>query len=89
MGILYIILTCILIVNMILIKKSDKKQNILFWTVLSITITLIYNTIVSIIFTFINIKCTLLNLSIVNIIVIAILAFKIYKDKEIQNILSK
>ena len=84
MGILYIILTCILIVNMILIKKSDKKQNILFWTVLSITITLIYNTIVSIIFTFINIKCTLLNLSIVNIIVIAILVFKIYKDKEIQ-----
>ena len=84
MSILYIIFTMILIINFILIKKSDKKQNLLFWITMSIILILIYNVFASYILTLINVKSNLINLTIVNIIVSLILGIKIYKDKEIQ-----
>ena len=77
MSILYIIFTMILIINFILIKKSDKKQNLLFWITMSIILILIYNVFASYILTLINVKSNLINLTIVNIIDSLILGIKI------------
>ena len=84
MKIIYSIFLFIIITLFMLLKKSNKKQNVLLWLFLTLTILLAYNVLSSYILTLINLKSTLLNLTIFNILISCIMAFKLYKDKEIQ-----
>lgn len=68
----------------LLIHKTDKKQNIIMWFCLNIMVIFCYNIFICTIFSFLKIKCTLQNISIINIIFSTILIFKICKDKKIQ-----
>ena len=84
MGIVYLISTILLIVSFMLIKKSDKKLDIL--SIIGITIVLYfsYNVFLCYILTFIQIPNNLIVLSILNLIVAAIMGIIIYRKKEIQ-----
>lgn len=84
MKIIYLIILIALLVLFLLVKKTEKKQNIIFWIIVGSIILIPYNVLVSYILTKIGLKCTLLNYSIVNIIALAIIAIKIFKDKSIQ-----
>lgn len=65
------------------IKKTNKKENIILWILLSLIIFMCYNSIVILLLSFINVTATLLIRSIVNIIIIGIL-FLIFRKKEKQ-----
>lgn len=84
MEIIYIITVLWLLVSAMLIKKSDKEQNVLLSVTLSIILFTAYNILLSFIFLIFNITYNLLALSIVNIILSGITTFEIYKKKEIQ-----
>ena len=84
MSIVYSLITILLIVGFILLKKSDAKQNILFWIVLSLVLLLGYNILVCGLLSLIHITNNLLVLSLVNLILVGIIGFKIYRKKEIQ-----
>lgn len=84
MNIIYAIITAILLIVTILIKKSDKKLNI-FSQVLVITVLFAcYNMLVCYIFSLIRLPITLLSLSIVSIIIITVEIVKILNDKQTQ-----
>ncbi|MBP3255728.1 MAG: hypothetical protein J6M60_04495 [Clostridia bacterium] len=84
MEIIYIIVSAILLVSTILIKKSDEKQNLLFWIVTSIVINLCFNVFCSFAVTLVHLKSTLVVLSIVNTVLSIVLLYRIIKKKEIQ-----
>ena len=84
MGIFYILTTIILIVSFLLFKKSNEKQNIIEWIILSIISYLGYNIAVCMIFGNLGIHTNLVFLSIFNILVSSFLCFKIFKKKEKQ-----
>ena len=81
MEIIYIITVLWLLVSAMLIKKSDKEQNVLLSVTLSIILFTAYNILLSFIFLIFNITYNLLALSIVNIILSGITTFEIYKKK--------
>ncbi len=84
MGIVYGISAVILIVVFILIKKTDKKLNIISFTSLSIVLMLCYNTVICYVLTFFKIPNTLTILSTINYIITAIIFWFIIKKKKIQ-----
>lgn len=84
MEFLYIIVSLILFISVILVKKSEKKQNIIFWILMTSVIALCYNVFESYIITALKAKSTLLTLTIFNFIVTIIIIFKICRDREIQ-----
>lgn len=84
MGIIYLVSILALIIGFILIKKSNKKLNIISFTSITIVLTLCYNAFLCYILTFIKIPTNLLNLSIINIILAGIIFFIIFRKKEIQ-----
>ena len=84
MSIIYILTTGLMMILHILLHKKEEKQNILKWIVISACLLLCYNTVISVILTFIKIKTTLISLSIMNFITSFVLGLKIYKDKKIQ-----
>lgn len=84
MEIIYILVSLILFISVVLIKKSDKDQNLLFWLVLTAVITLCYNVFLSYILTMIRLKSTLIIMAGVNLVLAIILIVKMYKDKNIQ-----
>lgn len=84
MGIIYILTTIILILSFLFLKKSDEKQNIIEWIILSIISYLGYNIAVCMIFGVIGIHTNLIFLSVVNIIVSAVFAYLIFKKKQKQ-----
>ncbi len=84
MGVIYLISILVLSIGFILIKKSDKKLNIISFISITIVLTLCYNAFLCYILTFIKIPTTLINLSIINIILAGILFFIIFRKKEIQ-----
>ena len=69
MEIIYIIVSLLLFISTILVKKSEKEQNILFWIILTSVIVLCYNVFESYIITALKLKSTLLALTIFNFIV--------------------
>lgn len=73
MGIFYILTVITLIISFLLIKKSDKKLNIINWLVLSFIIYLAYNIVVCLFFGMIGIHTDLLFLSILNILISSVL----------------
>ncbi len=84
MGIIYTLTILLLIIAFILIKKSDKKLNIISFTSITIVLTLCYNAFICYILTFVKIPTTLLNLSIINVVLAGILFYFIFRKKEIQ-----
>ena len=84
MNYIYCILQILVIVIFILIKKSEKKLNFFKTLLICATLILGYNIFICYMLSVIGIKSTLLNLSIVNLIIGGILSIKIIKTKEIQ-----
>ena len=84
MNYIYLILQIVLFAILILMKKSEKKLNFFRTLLITITLILCYNIFVCYMLSVVGIKSTLLNLSIVNLIIGGILSIKIIKTKEIQ-----
>lgn len=85
MGIVYIISLISLMASFILIKKTQKKLNILGFIAITIGVMFCYNTLVCYILTFFTIPITLLGLLIINFIITIILLFFIIRKKQIQS----
>lgn len=85
MGIFYILTVIAMITTFVLLKKSEKKQNLISFLILSVICYLGFNILVCMVFGVLNITTSLLFLSVANLIVTSGLGFKIYKDKEIQS----
>lgn len=84
MPIVYTISILILFTLVILQKKSEKKLEITKAIIITLVLTLAYNTFVCYILNLINIPITLLSLSVINIIISIILIANIIKTREIQ-----
>ncbi len=84
MAIFYILTVLMLLASFILVKKSDNKQNIVSISILSIIAYLAFNILICMVFGVLNVTTNLTFLSIIDLIVTAVLCFKIYKDKKIQ-----
>lgn len=84
MSYLYTISTVALFIFFILIKKSEKKQNLIIWVSLSIMLMMCYNIIIALACFFVKFKYTVQVLIIMNILVSTILAIIILKKKTYQ-----
>lgn len=84
MSYIYILTIIALYTMFMLIYKTEKKQNAITWLAISAILILCYNTLICVIFSFINILCTLQNLTICNSIIVAILLVLQIKNKKIQ-----
>ena len=85
MGIFYCLTVIAMLASFVLLKKSDKKVNLINWCIISLIAYLSFNIMICMIFGVLNITTNLIFLSIVDLIVTAGLGFKIYKDKKIQS----
>ena len=84
MGVIYTVSVIAILIIFMLIKKSDKSLNFLGILGLGIVLILCYNVFECYVLNFLRIKLTLLNLSIVNLILIIIGGIYLFKKKEIQ-----
>ncbi len=84
MGIIYGISLLLLFISFILVKKTEKKLNILGFIAITIGAIFCYNTLICYILTFFVIPITLLKLSLINFIFSGIFLFFIIKNKSIQ-----
>lgn len=84
MQIIYILSLIILTISFILIKKTDKKLNILSFLNITIGVIFCYNTFISYVLTFFLIPVTLTSLSIINIVFSIILIALMLWKKQIQ-----
>lgn len=84
MQIIYVLSLILLLVTFILIKKSNKKLDIIGFIPIAIVIMFCYNTFICYVLTFFTMKCTLLNLSIINFIFTICMLIAITKKKQIQ-----
>lgn len=84
MGIIYILNTVVLILSFLLFKKSEEKQNIIEWVIVSIIAYLGYNIFICMVFGVFRIHTNLVFLSIVNLIIIALFSYRIFIKKERQ-----
>lgn len=84
MNIIYILTTMSIIILHMLLYKKEEKQNFLKYIILTLGITLCYNIVTCVILSFLKIKCTLVILSIWNVLFGILLGLKIFKDKKIQ-----
>ncbi len=84
MQIIYILSLIVLVISFILIKKTDKKINILSFLNITIGVIFCYNTFISYVLTFFLAPVTLTSLSVINIILsIIFIALMLWK-KQIQ-----
>ena len=84
MNILYVTTILSIYILFMIIHKTEKKQNLITWLTISTVLILCYNVLICTILSFIGILCTLINLSIVNIITIIGLVVCLGKSKKIQ-----
>lgn len=84
MGIIYFVSILAILIAFILIKKTDKELDTISFVSISVVTLLCYNPLVCYILTFIGIKATLLNLTIINIVIAAIMYIIIIKKKSTQ-----
>lgn len=84
MQIIYILSLFILATSFILIKKTEKKLNILSFINITIGVIFCYNTFISYVLTFFLVPVTLTNLSIINIVFSIILIALMLWKKQIQ-----
>lgn len=85
MEIVYQISIIALIIAFLVIKKTDKEENILFWLFLSNIILLCYNVFECYILSFIKIKCSLALLAIINFSIVILIFLIIKKKNEKQS----
>ena len=78
------ITTLSLIIAFLWMKKSESKQNLIGWIILSIIIYLAYNIAVCLLLGSIGIYTNLLCLSIVNVVMMVLCIIKIVRDKDRQ-----
>ena len=64
MSIIFVLSLICLMISFILIKKSDKKLDILSFIGITLLLTMCYNVFVAYVFTFFKIPVTLISLSI-------------------------
>lgn len=84
MSIIYCICTMLLLISAILIKKTEKKLDIVKTITITLVLFLCYQTFISYIYTMLQIPITLTSLTIINgILVIAIAGRMLYK-KQLQ-----
>lgn len=69
---MYILISIITLVLFLMIKKTNKKENIILWTALSLIIYMCFNIFTTLIFSIVNIKSTLANLAIAQVLMIII-----------------
>lgn len=84
MNILYVITILIMYILFMLMRKSEKQQNPIAWIAITTILIMCYNVFICLIYNFIGILCTLQNLSIANLIIIAIFSIILLKSKKIQ-----
>jgi len=84
MNIIYIITVLAIYVLFMLIRKTEKKQSLIGWLAITAIIIICYNVLIGVLLTFLNLLCTLLNLSICNFVVITALVIALVKSKKIQ-----
>ena len=84
MGIIYAISLLALVICFILIKKTDKKLNILGFIAITIGTVFCYNTFICYILTFFKLPVTLSVLSLTNTISTLILIFYIKRKSKIH-----
>lgn len=84
MEIVYIITVLWLLISTMLVKKSEKKQNVLTRLVFSIILLISYNIAINLVLYVLKMQYTLLLLSIVNCLISGITTFIICRKKEIQ-----
>lgn len=84
MNIFYILTTLAIYILIMLLHKNENKQNIISWLAISAILVLCYNIFICVILSFVNILCTLQNLSISNIIVMLVLLALQIKTKKTQ-----
>lgn len=85
MEIVYQISIIALIIAFLVIKKTDKEENILFWLFLSNVILLCYNVFECYILSFIKIKWSLALLAIINFSIVILIFLIIKKKNEKQS----
>lgn len=84
MSVIYCICTIVLLISTILIKKTEKKLDIVKTITITLVLFLCYQTFISYIFTMLQIPITLTSLTIINgMLVIAIVGRMLYK-KQLQ-----
>ena len=84
MNVIYILTTLSIYTLFMLLFKTEKKQNLITWLAISALLVLCYNTLLCVILSFVNILCTLQNLSICNGIIALILLAFLLKTKKVQ-----
>lgn len=84
MNIIYAIITIILLIETIMIKKSDEKLNVFSQVIITTILLSCYNMLICYIFNLVKLPITLFTLSIANVIIIIIEIIKMLKDKQIQ-----
>lgn len=84
MSVIYLISVLALITVTIVVKKNDKTLDFIKTLVISLVIFLCYQTFICYVCTMIRLPITLLNLSIINVLITVMLSVKIIYKKEIQ-----
>lgn len=84
MGILYLVTLIVLAFCFLKIDKIKKQQNIIMWIAITIILLMCYNCIITLILSIINLKAYLWLRSIINIVLSAIIYFKLIKNKRNQ-----
>lgn len=85
MGIFYAVSVIILFVSYLLIKKTEKKIDILIQVALAFVLLFCYNTFICYILTFFTIPITLLDLACINLVFSTIMIIYMIKTKKIQS----
>lgn len=80
----YLLSIVLLNILFLLIKKSSKKYNLLMWILISLILLFCYNSFIVYVLSTINIKTTLLSLSIVNFVICIFFILYIIKNKSFQ-----
>lgn len=84
MSIVYILTSILLFVISLVVKKSDKKQDVIKTIAIHAVLWLCYNTFICYAFTMVHIPITLVNLSIMNLILSVVFGAIIWRKKERQ-----
>lgn len=83
-SLFYVLSNLFLIVSFLIIKKTDEKQNLIKWIVISFGLLFCYNAILIFILSLLGIPAYLLNLTIINSLISIFVLFLAKKNKRYQ-----
>lgn len=81
-SILFIISSIMLIINFLLIKKSDNKLNIIKWLFISLILIFCFNSLIAYILGYINIPTNLLSMSLIYLLICIFIYLKFLKKNQ-------